>query len=100
MLPYNVVRDDVVSVFPSKLLQLQTTASWDFMGFSQNFRRNLKIESDIIIGDLDTGIWPESNVLTTMVLAQYPKNGRGSAKAERISPATSNFFFFVIFFVE
>ncbi|XP_057991298.1 cucumisin-like [Hevea brasiliensis] len=49
----------VVSVFPNQKNKLLTTRSWDFMGFPMNVTRSTT-ESDIIIGMLDTGIWPES----------------------------------------
>ncbi|ERN12025.1 hypothetical protein AMTR_s00165p00066890 [Amborella trichopoda] len=52
--------DGVVSVFPSKNKQLHTTRSWDFMGFSDSANRNLSIENNVVIGVIDTGIWPES----------------------------------------
>ncbi|KAL6200260.1 hypothetical protein ACLB2K_030042 [Fragaria x ananassa] len=52
---------EVVSVFPSRTLQLQTTRSWDFMGFSEKIGRNSTVESDIIVGVIDSGIWPESD---------------------------------------
>ena len=44
--------EGVVSVFPNKKLQLQTTASWDFMGLKEgkNTKRNLAVESDTIVG--------------------------------------------------
>jgi hypothetical protein len=50
----------VVSVFPSQEYYLQTTRSWDFLGLPQSIRRGKTIESDLVIGVLDTGIWPES----------------------------------------
>ncbi|XP_065871981.1 cucumisin-like [Euphorbia lathyris] len=52
-------KDGVVSVFASRKKQLQTTRSWDFMGFPQTVTRST-YESDVIIGMFDTGIWPES----------------------------------------
>nr|POF24654.1 subtilisin-like protease sbt4.3 [Quercus suber] len=52
--------EGVISVFPSKTLQLHTTRSWDFIGLQESATRNAQAESDIIIGVLDTGIWPES----------------------------------------
>jgi hypothetical protein len=51
---------DVVSVFPSQEYHLQTTRSWDFLGLLQSIKRSKTVESDLVIGVIDTGIWPES----------------------------------------
>jgi len=50
----------VVSVFPSQEFHLQTTRSWDFLGLPQSFKRDQTIESGLVIGVIDSGIWPES----------------------------------------
>lgn len=53
--------ESVVSVFPNERKKLHTTRSWDFTGFPQEVTRATgALESDIIVGVLDTGIWPES----------------------------------------
>ncbi|KAL3510309.1 hypothetical protein ACH5RR_029710 [Cinchona calisaya] len=75
--------DDVVWIFPSKTLKLHTTASWDFMGFPQNVHRNLSFESDIIVGVLDTGIWPESESFSDHGLGAIPKKWKGGCDAGR-----------------
>ncbi|KAM1157872.1 hypothetical protein ACFX14_028342 [Malus domestica] len=50
----------VVSVFLSRSYQLQTTRSWDFIGFNEKIKRNSTVESsDVIIGVIDSGIWSE-----------------------------------------
>ncbi|KAF8380351.1 hypothetical protein HHK36_027836 [Tetracentron sinense] len=51
--------EGVVSVLPNTILKLHTTRSWDFMGFTQNHLGGPH-EGDVIVGLLDTGIWPES----------------------------------------
>ncbi|KAJ7517656.1 hypothetical protein O6H91_21G033600 [Diphasiastrum complanatum] len=51
----------VISVFPSLLKKLHTTRSWDFLGINVNDSRSVPTSgSDVIIGVLDTGVWPES----------------------------------------
>ncbi|KAG2310895.1 hypothetical protein Bca52824_022452 [Brassica carinata] len=71
--------DGVVSVFPNKKLQLQTTASWDFMGLKEgkNTKRNLAVESDTIIGLIDTGVWPESESFSGKGFGPPPKKWKG-----------------------
>ncbi|KAL8093519.1 hypothetical protein AgCh_035404 [Apium graveolens] len=50
----------VVSVFPNGKKQLHTTRTWEFMGFPQQTDK-INTGSDVIIGVIDTGIWPESD---------------------------------------
>ncbi|KAF8102452.1 hypothetical protein N665_0198s0152 [Sinapis alba] len=71
--------EGVVSVFPNKMLQLQTTASWDFMGLKQGTRtkRNLSVESDTIIGVIDTGITPESDSFSDKGFGPPPRKWKG-----------------------
>ncbi|KAM1148723.1 hypothetical protein ACFX2B_029093 [Malus domestica] len=69
---------EVVSIFPSRTLQLQTTRSWDFMGLTEEISRNSSIvESDIIVGVFDTGIWPESDSFKDEGLGPPPKGWKG-----------------------
>ncbi|CAN0854502.1 Subtilisin-like protease SBT4.8 [Linum grandiflorum] len=74
-------RKDVVSVFRSEKLQLQTTRSWDFLGFHQPaVIKNLKAGSDIVIGMIDTGIWPESPSFDDGGLGPPPAKWKGVCK--------------------
>ncbi|KAK2968586.1 hypothetical protein RJ640_009414 [Escallonia rubra] len=73
----------VVSVFPRGKKQLHTTRSWDFMGFPQQLNRTT-VESDIIIGVLDTGIWPESDSFSDIGFGPPPIKWKGTCQ-------TSNF---------
>ncbi|EFH40852.1 subtilase family protein [Arabidopsis lyrata subsp. lyrata] len=71
--------EGVVSVFPSKNYKLQTTASWDFMGMKEgkNTKPNLAVESDTIIGVIDSGIWPESESFSDKGFGPPPKKWKG-----------------------
>ena len=44
-----------MSVFPSRMRKLHPTRSWDFLKMPQPVKRNHQIESNIIVGVLDTG---------------------------------------------
>ncbi|XP_015972024.1 subtilisin-like protease SBT4.8 [Arachis duranensis] len=72
--------EGVVSVFPSKSLKLHTTRSWDFMGFKESIHRNKTGESDVIIGVIDTGIWPESESFNDHGFGPIPKKWKGACK--------------------
>ncbi|KAK8540739.1 hypothetical protein V6N13_010353 [Hibiscus sabdariffa] len=51
--------DGVVSVFENTRRKLLTTRSWDFLGMPLSIKRkNAIVESDVIVGLMDTGIWP------------------------------------------
>ncbi|XP_027368499.1 cucumisin-like [Abrus precatorius] len=75
--------DGVVSVFPSEKKQLHTTKSWDFIGFPQQVERT-NTESNIIIGVIDSGIWPESESFNDKGFGPPPSKWKGTCQ-------TSNF---------
>lgn len=58
--------DGVISVFRSRVVELHTTRSWDFLGLnlaSHSSEANplqLAYGGDVIVAVLDSGIWPES----------------------------------------
>ncbi|KAK8544355.1 hypothetical protein V6N13_056137 [Hibiscus sabdariffa] len=70
----------VVSVFPNKVYHLQTTRSWDFMGFNQTVKRNATAESNVIIGVIDSGVWPESDSFSDEGFGPPPLKWKGSCK--------------------
>ncbi|MED6208031.1 hypothetical protein PIB30_041289 [Stylosanthes scabra] len=72
--------EGVVSVFPSRTLQLHTTRSWDFMGFQESIQRNNTGESDVIIGVIDTGIWPESKSFNDDGFGPIPEKWKGACE--------------------
>lgn len=70
----------VVSVFPSRTLQLQTTRSWDFMGFPETVSLDFSLESDVVVGVIDSGIWPESKSFTDEGFGPPPNKWKGACK--------------------
>ncbi|XP_044482078.1 subtilisin-like protease SBT4.13 [Mangifera indica] len=76
-------KKEVVSVFPSRTLQLQTTNSWDFIGLKESVKRNPSVESDVIVGVLDSGIWPESESFSDEGFGPAPKKWKGVCKGGR-----------------
>ncbi|XP_026666168.2 subtilisin-like protease SBT4.3 [Phoenix dactylifera] len=70
--------EDIVSVFPSKSLKPHTTRSWDFLRFPETVRRNPALESDVIVGMLDTGIWPESKSFSDEGFGPRPSKWKGA----------------------
>ncbi|EEF28836.1 subtilisin-like protease SBT4.15 [Ricinus communis] len=61
LLPHEVNRlseeESVVSVFENTRNKLHTTRSWDYLGMTETIQRRLTIESSIVVGVLDTGIY-------------------------------------------
>uniref|UniRef100_A0A3Q7XM87 Cucumisin n=1 Tax=Cicer arietinum TaxID=3827 RepID=A0A3Q7XM87_CICAR len=74
------VHEGVVSVFPNEKKQVLTTKSWDFIGFPINVER-AQPESDIIIGVIDHGIWPESQSFNDIGLSSPPSKWKGTCQA-------------------
>ncbi|XP_066391998.1 subtilisin-like protease SBT4.3 [Miscanthus floridulus] len=68
----------VVSVFLSRTLDLLTTRSWDFLGFPQTPIEELPLEGDVIIGMLDTGIWPDSPSFSDEGFGPPPSKWKGT----------------------
>ncbi|CAL5345509.1 unnamed protein product [Camellia sinensis] len=84
LLPHEATRlaekENVVSVFPNTVRELHTTRSWDFLGMHEKVRRNDKVESNLIIGILDTAQTPsgiQSHLQTDLVT--YPKHSSTQA---------------------
>lgn len=70
----------VVSVFLDEIIQLHTTRSWDFMGLKSTSSRKTTIESNIVVGLIDTGIWPESESFKDEGFGPPPKKWKGACK--------------------
>ncbi|KAL3499426.1 hypothetical protein ACH5RR_038519 [Cinchona calisaya] len=72
--------EGVASVFPNRIFKLQTTRSWDFMNFCNN-KVEPSQEGNVIIGLLDTGIWPEHDSFSDENFGPPPAKWRGTCKA-------------------
>ncbi|KAK9950716.1 hypothetical protein M0R45_006191 [Rubus argutus] len=71
--------DGVVSVFPSQQSEIKTTKSWNFLGFPETVKRS-KLERNIIVGVIDTGIWPESDSFSDAGFGSPPKKWKGKCQ--------------------
>ncbi|MED6208520.1 Subtilisin-like protease SBT5.3 [Stylosanthes scabra] len=74
----------VLSVFENRGRKLHTTRSWDFMGLEQNGKtpsnsiwKKARYGEGVIIGNLDTGVWPESKSFNDKGFGPIPSKWRG-----------------------
>ncbi|KAK4255226.1 hypothetical protein QN277_008249 [Acacia crassicarpa] len=72
--------DSVVSVFESKMNRLHTTRSWDFLGLDSVYNGDylpMDSTSNVIVGVVDSGIWPESKSFSDEGLGPVPEKFKG-----------------------
>ncbi|KAG6783262.1 hypothetical protein POTOM_012707 [Populus tomentosa] len=73
--------DGIVSIFRDPILQLHTTRSWDFLEAASGMQYKHKqpsMSSDVIIGMIDTGIWPESPSFNDDGIGEIPSRWKGA----------------------
>ncbi|KDP45154.1 hypothetical protein JCGZ_15019 [Jatropha curcas] len=77
----------VVSIFLNKGKKLHTTHSWNFLGLEQNgvvpsnsIWKKARFGEDTIIGNLDTGVWPESKSFSDEGLGPIPSKWKGTCQ--------------------
>ncbi|XP_058114776.1 subtilisin-like protease SBT5.3 [Magnolia sinica] len=75
---------DVVSVFLNKERKLHTTRSWHFLGLERDGRvppeslwQRARFGEDTIIGNIDTGVWPESESFNDEGMGPIPSKWKG-----------------------
>lgn len=86
----------VVSVFPNTRRSLHTTHSWDFMGLLGEETMEIpgystKNQVNVIIGFIDTGIWPESPSFSDTGMPPVPVGWKGRCQpGEAFNSSTCN----------
>lgn len=84
----------VVSVFPNLKRRLHTTHSWDFMGLLGEETMEIpgystKNQVDVIVGFIDTGIWPESPSFSDADMPPVPARWKGECQSGEAFNASS-----------
>lgn len=65
-------------MIPNRIYWPHTTRSWDFLGLTATVPRKLEFERDVIVGVIDTGIWPESKSFSDAGLSPVPAKWKGT----------------------
>ncbi|KAL6897236.1 hypothetical protein ACP4OV_006932 [Aristida adscensionis] len=72
-------KDNVLSIHERVVYRPQTTRSWNFLGLPQhNDPVKFPFENDVIIGMVDTGIWPSSESFSDEGLPPPPAKWKGA----------------------
>ncbi|KAF7093779.1 hypothetical protein CFC21_096171 [Triticum aestivum] len=87
---------EVVTVKPNTYHETHTTRSWDFLGLDHNqpgqqpgLLRKAKYGEDVIVGVIDTGIWPESRSFDDNGYGPVPARWKGKCQTSQDFNATS-----------
>ncbi|XP_019246989.1 PREDICTED: subtilisin-like protease SBT5.3 [Nicotiana attenuata] len=77
----------VVSVFLNRHKELHTTRSWNFLGLEHDGKisesslwKKAKFGEDIIIGNIDSGVWPESESFSDEGMGPIPSRWKGTCQ--------------------
>ncbi|XP_047063109.1 subtilisin-like protease SBT1.3 isoform X1 [Lolium rigidum] len=77
----------VLAVLPETVLQLHTTRSPDFLGIGPEISNSIwaagLADHDVVVGVLDTGIWPESASFSDKGLGPVPAKWKGLCQTGR-----------------
>lgn len=71
-------KKEVFSVFPRQTLHVLTTKSWDFIGLPKTAKRKPAVESNTIIGVIDSGADPTSESFSDEGFGPSPRKWKGS----------------------
>lgn len=75
---------EVVHVMPDSYYELATTRTWDYLGLAtanpKNLLNNTNMGDQVIIGVVDTGVWPESASFNDNGVGPIPSHWKGGCK--------------------
>lgn len=79
----------IISVIPERIRQLHTTHTPHFLGLADSFGLwpNSEYADDVIVGVLDTGIWPERSSFSDEGLSDIPSDWKGSCEIGKDFPS-------------
>ncbi|KAD0494643.1 hypothetical protein E3N88_44184 [Mikania micrantha] len=87
---------DVVTVIENKGRKLHTTHSWDFLKLekhgsigSSSLWKKARFGENIIIANLDTGVWPESKSFNGTGFGPIPSKWKGGCENETLVPCNN-----------
>ncbi|VVB11835.1 unnamed protein product [Arabis nemorensis] len=76
---------EVVHVIPDRFYKLATTRTWDYLGVStvnpKNLLNDTNLGEQMIIGLIDTGVWPESQVFNDNGIGPVPSHWKGGCES-------------------
>ncbi|XP_052182885.1 subtilisin-like protease SBT1.4 [Diospyros lotus] len=81
----------ILAVVPDQARQIHTTRTPQFLGLTDSFGLwpNSDYAEDVIIGVLDTGIWPERPSFSDDGLSEVPSGWKGKCETAQDFPASS-----------
>ncbi|CAL9232338.1 unnamed protein product [Arabidopsis halleri] len=76
---------EVVQVIPNTLYEMTTTRTWDYLGISPGNSDSLLQKANmgyqVIVGVLDTGVWPESEMFNDKGYGPIPSRWKGGCES-------------------
>ncbi|XP_010455450.1 PREDICTED: subtilisin-like protease SBT3.10 [Camelina sativa] len=76
---------EVVHVIPNTLYELTTTRTWDYLGLSPGTPKSLlhkaNMGSSVIVGVIDSGVWPESEMFNDKGYGPIPSRWKGGCES-------------------
>ncbi|XP_010421967.1 PREDICTED: subtilisin-like protease SBT3.10 [Camelina sativa] len=76
---------EVVQVIPNTLYEMTTTRTWDYLGLSPGTPKSLlhkaNMGNSVIVGVIDSGVWPESEMFNDKGYGPIPSRWKGGCES-------------------